>query len=152
MNTAIKNQTLGEQIDTLRKVVTQFSNEKKDLMQSIADNGYTFFKKLTPQQTEKLNECEITIDEYYYLVHFDVEAYYNKSIFENDFTVTICQVAKCHIKLEDEYKVVEKLHCNDLSKIQDAVETYWNKWMPDNFFDELGENTDCPVNDDTKIY
>ncbi len=147
MNTAIKLSLIDQAIETSRQTL----NNLRIANQAIRDNGYVFFEKINKTQRSKLHECDFEINETSYYVYFDVTSYLNDDN-EPDFEIQVIEVMKCHISSGDYGTPLEKIHSNELHQITEKVYEYWNKTMPDNFYDELDENTDCPVNDDTKIY
>lgn len=90
---------------------------------------------------EKHHELEFEINESAYVVLFDVEAY-NYQGLHNDFNITILEATKCHIS-KGKYIVLNQIDRNELSLIEGEIYNHWEKNMPDNFYDELGEDTDC---------
>ncbi|MBK9223362.1 MAG: hypothetical protein IPO16_14765 [Saprospiraceae bacterium] len=90
---------------------------------------------------DKYHELEFEINETAYMVLFDVEPYNYEDLY-NDFNVSILEVSKCHIK-KDEYIVRNQIRISEFDLILNKVYDHWEKNMPDDFYSELCEDTDC---------
>jgi hypothetical protein len=141
MNTAIY-QSLDNAIESLRTSTYALNKATQELHELVRNNGYVSLEPITKQTRDKYEEAEIKIDEFDYLVVFYPEPFLWGN--EPDFEIHLLEVCKSHCKAGEYGKPLKKIHCNEEDKIKAEIYRYWTKDMPDNFYEDLGQNTDCP--------